>query len=138
MSMDFQDEAERTTGGTVAEGVSALAGVLLVVSGIADMMQGLAAIDGGDLYLHRTGNLFDFNLTAWGWVHLVIGALCVVVAIGILRKAAWGQLSGIIIASLSALTNFAFLPTFPFWSIVVIAFDLIVIWALCTQLSRRS
>jgi hypothetical protein len=138
MSTDFHDEAERTTGGTVASGMTALAGVLLVISAIADIMQGLAAIDGGDLYLHRVGYLFDFNLTAWGWVHLVIGVLCLIVAIGILRQAEWGLVSGIIVASVSALTNFAFLPSFPMWSILVIAFNILVIWALCTLLSQRN
>jgi hypothetical protein len=138
MSTDFQDDAERTTSGMLAEGMSALAGVLLVISAIADILQGMAAIDGGDLYLHRVGYLYHFDLTAWGWVHIVIGVLCLVVAIGILRKAAWGQLTGIIVASLSVLTNFAFLPNFPLWSGLVIGFDILVIWALCTQLSRRA
>jgi len=77
-------------------------------------------------------------MTTWGWVHLTIGVLGVAVAIAILRWAAWGQICGIIIASLSMLTNFAFIPLYPWWAITIIAFNLLVIWALSVQLRNYS
>jgi hypothetical protein len=137
MTTDFRDDYDQSTKGAIIEGTSALAGCVLLISGITDVLQGIAAIDGGDIYLRRFEYMYDFNLTAWGWLHIVIGAACVIAAIGIFRRAPWGQLTGIIVATLSILTNFAFLPHFPLWSILVIAFDVLVIWALCTQFARR-
>ena len=66
----------------------------------------------------------------------VIGVLAGAVAIGILLQAAWGQVTGLIVAGLMILTNFAFLPHYPFWSLTIIAFSVLVMWALCTQLRR--
>jgi hypothetical protein len=66
----------------------------------------------------------------------VIGAIAVGIAIGILLGQTWGRIAGIAVAGLSALTNFAFLPYTPVWTLVIIAFNAFVIWALCVQLSH--
>jgi len=122
--------------GFVIELVSVLAGVLLVIAGGFSIFQGAAAIADGDFYAAGSDYLYHFNMTVWGWVHVVIGVLCVIVAVGVLRGSSWGQVAGMLIAGLSALANFAFLPHYPLWAITVIAVDLLIIYALSTQLRR--
>jgi hypothetical protein len=123
--------------GMVADITSVLAGSLLLMTALFDILQGLSAIAKDDVYAAGTDYLYRFDTTTWGWVHLVIGVLALAVAIGILAHASWGQVTGLIVAGLVMLTNFAFLPYYPFWSITVITFSVLVMWALCTQLKRN-
>lgn len=67
----------------------------------------------------------------------MLGIVALVTGIAILSGQVWGQLSGVAIAVLGAVASFAFLPYYPLWSIVVLAFNALVIWALCTQITRR-
>jgi hypothetical protein len=116
--------------------VSVLAGVLLLMNGAFEILQGASAIANDDLYSAGSDFLYQFDMTTWGWVHLVIGLLSIVVGIGVLAGKSWGLVSGMIIAGLSALANFAFLPHYPLWAITVIAVDLLIIHALSVQLRR--
>ena len=78
---------------------------------------------------------FEIDVSSWGWIHLILGILGGVIAIGILMNQTWGRLAGIAIASLSAINGFLFMPYYPVWALVIIAFDVFVIWALCFQLT---
>ena len=136
--MSTEPTYEYSTKGAWADFVATFAGVMLVVAGGFQGLQGLAAIaDDDDLYAAGSNYLYDFNLTAWGWLHLVIGVISVVVGVAIAIRQSWGQVAGLGVAGLSMLTNFAFLPHFPLWAATVIAFDILVIWALCTQLAHE-
>ena len=79
---------------------------------------------------------FEFDVTAWGWIHLIIGIVAVAAGLGIVAGQAWGMLVGIIIATIGAVSSFVFMPYYPFWSIVVIAFNVLVIWALATEFAN--
>ena len=124
------------TEGFMTDFVGVLAGVLLLMSGAFEILQGASAIANDDLYSAGSDFLYQFNMTTWGWVHLVIGVLSIIVGIGILAGRSWGQVAGMIIAGLSAIANFAFLPHYPLWAITVIAVDLLIIYALSVQLRR--
>jgi hypothetical protein len=113
---------------------ASFAGVLLIVTGLFDLLQGLAAVADPDFYAAGSDYLYRINVSAWGWIHLVLGALSVVVGIAIVARAAWGQVIGMIVAGLAMLTNFAFLPYYPWWSMTIIVFNGFVIWALSVQL----
>jgi hypothetical protein len=119
-----------------ADMVSIFAGVILLIIAGFQVLQGLAAIANDDVFATTGEYIFNFDVTAWGWTHLILGILCALVAIGILVGTSWGQVAGMIVAGLAALANFAFLPYYPFWALTVIAFSLVVIWALCTQLGH--
>jgi hypothetical protein len=131
-------DIDYSTRGTVADFTGTFAGVLLLVVSGMDILQGISAMANDDLYAAGSENLYRFDLTAWGVVHIILGVLGVAVAIGILLWAAWGQITGIIVASLSILTNFMFLPNYPWWSITIIAFNALVIWALSVQLRNYA
>jgi hypothetical protein len=80
--------------------------------------------------------VYSFDITGWGWIHLILGVLVALAGIGIVQGQTWAAVVGITLASLSLLVNFAFIPYYPVWSILIIALDVIVIWALVTY--RRA
>lgn len=134
MATRARQDLDHSTRGAVADITVAFAGVLLLVTSGMQILQGLAAIANGDIYAAGSDYLYQFDMTTWGIIQLVLGGLGVVVAIGILMRASWAQVVGMVIAGLSALTNFAFLPQYPFGAIVLIAANILVIWALSVQL----
>jgi hypothetical protein len=74
--------------------------------------------------------VFAFDLTTWGWIHLVVGLIVALAGYFVLTGAVWARTVGVIMAVLSALLNFVWLPYYPVYSVVVIALDVLVIWAL--------
>ncbi|MDM7830779.1 DUF7144 family membrane protein [Cellulomonas edaphi] len=119
---------------TAAESGAILAGILLLMSSIMNIFQGISAIAKDDIYATTSKYLVEIDLTTWGWVHLVLGLAGVVAALGILVHAAWAQVVGIVVAGLAIVTSFAFLPHYPLWAVLIIAFNVFVIWALSVQL----
>ena len=73
---------------------------------------------------------FNFDTTGWGWIHLLLGLLLILVGYFLYTGAAWAVVTAIVLAGLSAISNFFFIPYYPFWSIVLIGLDVWVIWAL--------
>jgi len=129
---DYEDSTKRM----VAYGTTAFAGVMLATVGVFQVLEGISAVAKDDVYVSGLNYTYKLSVTSWGWIHILIGLVGIAVAIGILLGQTWGRIAGIAIAGLSALSNFAFLPYTPFWTLVIIAFDVFVIWALCTQLSH--
>ncbi|WP_244928092.1 hypothetical protein [Nocardioides sp. W7] len=124
---------EKSTKGLVAVGATAFAGVMLATVAIFQILQGIAALAEDTVFVSGVEYTYEFDITTWGWIHLILGVIGLVTGIGILAGQTWALLLGVAIATLSAITNFAFLPYYPFWSIVVLTFDVFVIWALCSQ-----
>ncbi|GGZ46046.1 hypothetical protein [Streptomyces subrutilus] len=113
------------TGGGVV-----FAGVLLFVDGVLAVLNGIGAIANGDVYQGVGDYTFRFDLTSWGWIHLILGVILLCTGVGILGGHAWARYVGIAMAALSIIANFMWLPYQPLWAVVVIAIDLFVIWAL--------
>ena len=120
---------EPTTGMT---GLAKFAGVLLIISGLWDVVIGLSGILSDKIFVSTPEYLYAFDLTGWGWVHLILGLIVAGTGVGILKGTAWGRIVGVALASVSLLLNFAFLPHYPFWSILVIVLDVLIIWALAS------
>ncbi|WP_256103539.1 hypothetical protein [Streptomyces sp. ODS05-4] len=121
-----------------AAGGSMFAGVLMMVLGILDMLQGIVGIARDDVYGVIGDYVFEFNASAWGWIHLVIGLLVAVVGAGILSGATWAKAGGVALASLAIISNFLWLPYQPVWAIISIAIAVFVIWSLCTDDTPRG
>jgi hypothetical protein len=113
-----------------AVGGAVFAATVLMLIGVFQAIAGLVAIFDDDFYLVTRNYTFDLDVTAWGWIHLLIGILLVIVAYGLFARAAWAGVAAIMLAALSAVANFFFIPYYPFWAILVIALDIWVIWAL--------
>ncbi|GGQ13962.1 DUF7144 family membrane protein [Streptomyces roseolilacinus] len=130
--------ATRTPGGGPAAGgdwASAgamFAGVLLLVQGVLGMVQGAAGIVEDEVYGVLGGYVFELSVSAWGWIHLVLGLVLAVIGWGVLRGADWARAVGVALASLAVIANFVWLPYQPVWGLVSIAIGVLVVWALCT------
>lgn len=120
-----------------AEGIGIFAGAALLTVGIFQFLEGVAAAAKDDVFVRTTNYVFEFDLTTWGWIHIVLGIIVAIVGGAILAGQAWAFVAGIVVAVLSSLLNFVWMPYYPFWAILIIAFDIAVIWALSTLLGSR-
>jgi hypothetical protein len=136
MSTDPQFEARRApdpAGPPIsgwAVGGLAFAATVLIIVGIFQAIAGLVAIFDDDFYVVARNYTFDLDTSAWGWIHLVIGVLLVFVGWSLFARRPWAAVTAIMLAALSAVANFFFIPYYPFWAILVIALDVWVIWSL--------
>lgn len=110
------------------------AGVLLLCAGVLSVLQGITAVAKDDVYALVAGYVYKFDLTTWGVIHIVIGALAAVTGACLLKDMVWARYVGIFLAALSLVAQFLFLPYAPFWAVVVMAVDIFVIWALAVRL----
>ncbi|WP_432091249.1 DUF7144 family membrane protein [Streptomyces sp. NRRL F-5630] len=113
-----------------AVGGTVFAAVLLLVNGALDILRGISGIAKDDVYTHVNDYVFRWTSTGWGWTLLIMGAVAVLVGLGLFRDALWARVVGVFLASLSIVAHFLWLPYFPVWALVVIAIDAWVIWAL--------
>jgi hypothetical protein len=107
------------------------AAVLLAVVGVLQIMQGLAALIRDGFYVvGRNGLVVDVDYSVWGWTHLLLGTLAILTAAGLLAGNTLARVVGVVLAMASAIVNIAFLPAYPWWSTLVIVFDVLVIYGL--------
>ncbi|MFI0503574.1 hypothetical protein ACH3WN_12010 [Streptomyces albogriseolus] len=107
------------------------AAFLMVFGGIMAIFEGIAAIAQDDVFVSTPNFTYEFSLTGWGWVHLILGALVAATGVALFRGATWARAVGVALAGLSMIAHFVWLPYQPVWSIVLIVVDGFVIWALC-------
>ena len=121
-------ERDQVTGWT---GWVVFAGLMLVMLGLFQAIEGLVAIfDQGYYLVGSEGLVVNVDYTAWGWVHLILGVLAIAAGFGLIAGNMAARVVGVILAVLSAILNLAFIAAYPVWSIIVIAIDVIVIYAI--------
>jgi hypothetical protein len=113
-----------------ATGGITFAACVLTIIGFFQIIAGLVAIIDDEFFVVARNYTFELDTSAWGWIHLLIGILLVITGFGLFARSAWAGVAAIILAMLSAIANFFFIPYYPFWAILVIALDIWVIWAL--------
>jgi hypothetical protein len=121
----------RTAGRPAVTGWTTFAAILLIFSGAMAIFEGIAAIAKDDVFVATRNFSYSWSLTGWGWVHLILGIVIVLAGLALFRDAFWARGVGVVLAALSMLANFIWLPHYPFWATVLIALDAFVIWALC-------
>jgi hypothetical protein len=114
----------------LAVGFILFAAVMMIMVGVFQAIQGLVAILENEFYVATRNYTFEFDATTWGWIHLVIGLIVAFAGWGLLSGKTWARLVGITLAAFSATANFLFIPYYPFWSLLIIALNIFVIWAL--------
>jgi hypothetical protein len=112
-------------------GLSLSAGILMVIAGIFTAVMGLTALIANNVYVATPRYIFAFDLTAWGWILLIVGIGVVVAGFGVVWGQVWGRVVGIGLAIVTMVVNFAFIPYYPVWALLIIALSVFVIWALC-------
>ena len=126
----MSNETNNTNYSSWAVGWAGFAGVMLIMIGVMDFIQGLVAVANDTFYVVGEEWVFEFDTSTWGWIHMILGVVLVVSGIGIFSGNVAARTVGVIMAALAAIVNFAWLPYFPVWSIVVIAMCIAIIWAL--------
>ena len=116
-----------------ATGFTAFAALMMVLIGFFQALMGLAAILNQNLYVTTEDYVFAFDVSTWGWIQLIIGVLVLGAGIGIFSNANWARAVGVIVAVISAVEAFLFIPYQPVWSVVIVALSVGVIWALTTR-----
>ena len=120
----------------LAHGVAVFAGVLMIIGGAFQAVEALAAIVNDKYLVVLPDYIYAFDLTLWGWIHLMVGLGLLAIGIFLLRGETWARMAGIVIAVISAIINFAWLPYSPWWALMVIGIDVLIIWALTSYLRQ--
>ena len=119
----------RSTTGWV--GWIGFAGIILILNGIFSAVQGMVALIGpNSYYVVGEDGLFLFNVAGWGWWNILVGLLLVFTGIALFVGATWARVVAIILAALSAIGQLLLVPAQPWWSILVIAINILVIYAI--------
>ncbi|MGI5402333.1 DUF7144 family membrane protein [Streptomyces sp. CA-135486] len=126
-----QDSAGHSSHSGFSTGWMMFAAALMVFGGFMAIFQGIAAIAKDDVFVATRDYVYKFNLTGWGWIHLILGILIVLAGFALFSGAIWARFIGVAVAGLIMISNFMWLPYYPFWSIVLIAINVFIIWALC-------
>jgi hypothetical protein len=108
--------------------------MMMIMVGAFQAIAGLTALFNSDYYIVTENNLLiNVDYTAWGWVHLGLGAIALAAAFGLLAGQMWARVVGIAMALVSAVVNLAFISAYPLWSIMVITLDVLVIYAIAAH-----
>lgn len=106
------------------------AGIILILNGVFSAVQGFMALLGSNTYyLVSSGTLYLFDITGWGWWNIIIGVLLVLTGVALFGGATWARIIAVILAALSAVGQMLLLPAQPWWAFIVIAIDVLVIYA---------
>ncbi|MGI5185635.1 DUF7144 family membrane protein [Dactylosporangium sp. CA-152071] len=116
-----------------AGGFTVFAGIMMIIGGLFHLATGLAAIIENKFFVVTADYLYTFDVTGWGWIHLVVGVVVLLAGCAVFTGRLWARVVGIVLAGLSAIANFMFLPYYPLWSLLIIALDVFIIWALAVQ-----
>jgi hypothetical protein len=110
----------------------AFAATMMIIGGALNMLYGLVAVvnDTWVGWNQVTRNAVVVDLTAWGWVHLAAGLCLLLAGIGVLSGNILARTVGVIVAAISLIVNFFFIPVYPLWALTVMVLDALVIWAL--------
>jgi hypothetical protein len=105
------------------------AGIMMIVMGAFNAIEGLVALFRGEYYVVTEEQVLVFDITAWGWITLLIGVLVALAGAALLSGAAWARVVAVVLAVVNAVAQLAFVSVHPLWSTIVIALCVTVIWA---------
>jgi hypothetical protein len=113
-----------------AVGWTAFAGITMIMMGGWWLITGLVAILDNEFYVVTQKWIFEFDISTWGWIHLIIGGVVLLAGFGLFTAQTWARIVGVIIAVIAGLVSFAWLPYYPGWAILFIIVSVAIIWAL--------
>ena len=119
-----------------AHGLAVFAGVVMIIGGAFQALEGLSGIVHDKYLVVAPSTIYAFDVTVWGVIHLLVGLALLAIGIALLRGQTWGRFAGMIVAAVSAILNFVWLPYSPLWAIMVIVVDILIIWALASYLRQ--
>jgi len=130
-----------TTGRTHAEGrgygLVLFAGVLLLVVGFWNLIYGIAAIANSHVFVANAHYVVG-DLRVWGWVTLIFAVLQILAGVGVMMGNQFARWFAVAAVGLNAINQMFFLPAYPFWSLTIIAMDIVALYGLCAYGSREN
>ena len=130
MGSDFPNETKPSAW---AVGWTFFAATMMIMIGVFHAIAGLIALFDDEWYTSTGNYIFKFDTTGWGWIHLIVGIVLIASGVGIFKGHVAGRVIGVIVAGLTVIANFMWLPYYPFWAIVLIGLNVAVIWALAVS-----
>ena len=103
---------------------------MMLMTGFFNIIDGLVAVFSDDVFLDTSSGVYVFDLTTWGWWMTIWGAILVVTALALYSGLLWARIVAIVIVILNTVSQAAFLPAYPFWSFLIIAVNIFVLWAI--------
>ena len=128
----YRDAAGSTATSPWATGLALFAGTLMIIGGVFQALSGWRGYSATRSTSSASNYVYSFDVTTWGWIHLIIGILVAVAGAAVLSGQLWGRVIGIGVVTISMFANFLSLPYYPLWSLLIIALEVFVIWALCS------
>jgi hypothetical protein len=136
MTHNYRTEPPAVSGW--AMGGVIFAATVMVMTGAFQAITGLVAIVDDQFFVAVRRYTFDLDVTTWGWIHLIIGLAVAAAGFALFSRTVFAGVVALFLAVLSAISNFFFIPHYPFWSLLVIALDVWVIWALTRPSAIRT
>jgi hypothetical protein len=118
-------------------GLVLFAAVMLLVASFFNLIDGIAAVARSHVFVANAHYVFG-DLRAWGWVTLILGALQLLAAAGVLAGNQLARWFAVAVVGLNAISQMLFIPAYPFWSLTIIAVDVVALWGLCVYGSRAN
>jgi len=118
-------------------GLVLFASILLVVIACFNLIYGIAAIANSHVFTAHAHYVFG-NLKTWGWITLIIGILQLLAALGVLAGNQAARWFAVVVLGLNAIDQMFFISAYPFWSLTIIAMDVVALYGLCAYGSRRN
>lgn len=106
------------------------ASFMMMLVGALQAIAGLTAIFKEEFYLVTKESLLVFNFTTWGWISLILGVVIFMAGLELLRGAMWARVIAVFLAVLSFVANMGFLNAYPWWSLIMMVVNVLVIYAL--------
>jgi hypothetical protein len=113
-------------------------GFMMLLAGFFQTIAGLAALFKDEVYVVAPDALVSLDYTQWGWIHLLLGVVLMISAGSLFSGNMWGRFVGVVLALLSAVANFAFVSSYPFWSLTIIVIDVLIIYAIMVHGNEAS
>jgi hypothetical protein len=129
MSTTRADAHEQRSYSAGAVGVTVFAAVMMIIGGTMQAIQGVVALVNDTFYVVGEKYIFQFDFTSWGWIHLILGVVVAAAGFALLQGATWARFVAVILASVSIVANFVWMPFYPLWSLTLIALNVAVVWA---------
>jgi hypothetical protein len=111
------------------------AGILMVVMGILDFFEGLIAVIRGSYYFVGTQQIIVFDVTTWGWIMMIWGAVLLLAGWALLSGATWARWVTIVAGVVNFFAQLGFVgnAAYPLWALVVLTLNVLVLYALIVR-----
>ncbi|HYJ69735.1 MAG TPA: hypothetical protein VEX15_18935 [Nocardioidaceae bacterium] len=121
-----------------AVGLALFAGALMMTVGLFQALQGLVAVLDDKFYVVRANYTFEFDVTTWGWIHLILGILVAVTGYFVVRGNLWARAIAIAVVGLGAMASFLWIPYYPVWAVLILTLQILVIISLVAYRPTRA